>query len=113
MSYYKQHVFFCTNVRESGRSCCGRQDANELRNYMKERLKALKMTGAGHIRINSAGCMGRCDEGPVLVVYPDELWYRFASKADIDLIIEQHILKGEPVARLLLANSLPKVKSTE
>jgi (2Fe-2S) ferredoxin len=50
--------------------------------------------------MNKAGCLDRCDEGPVLVVYPEEVWYTYANEADVDEIIDSHIRGGKPVERL-------------
>ncbi|HUL41816.1 MAG TPA: NAD(P)H-dependent oxidoreductase subunit E [Burkholderiales bacterium] len=100
MSYYRKHVFFCCNQREPGETCCNNHNSREMRGYAKEKIKALNLTGKGKIRINSAGCMDRCDEGPVLVVYPDNVWYTYVDKHDVDEIIEEHLLHGRVVPRL-------------
>lgn len=99
MSYYKHHVFFCTNKREDARACedCG---AGALRGYVKQRCKALGISGAGGVRINTAGCLDRCAEGPVIVVYPEAVWYTYVDEADLDEIIEEHLLHGRVVERL-------------
>ena len=47
-----------------------------------------------------AGCLDRCDEGPVLVVYPDETWYTYVDTEDIDEIISEHLVNGRVVERL-------------
>ena len=52
------------------------------------------------MRINNSGCLGRCHEGPVVVVYPEDTWYTYAGKEDIDEIIERHLQRGQAVARL-------------
>ena len=54
------------------------------------------------MRINKAGCLGRCDDGPVLVVYPDNVWYTFVDEEDIDDIIDNHLVHGRIVERLRL-----------
>ena len=100
MSFYQHHIFFCTNQRAAGETCCNNRGAQEVRAYAKDRIKALGLDGAGKVRVNSAGCFGRCDEGPVLVVYPEGVWYTYAGKEDIDAIIEQHIVYGRIVERL-------------
>jgi (2Fe-2S) ferredoxin len=100
MSYYQYHVFFCTNLRDDGSACCQRFDARAMRDYAKERSKALGIAGAGKVRINIAGCLDRCAEGPVIVVYPDEVWYSYLDRSDIDEIIEEHLLHGRVVERL-------------
>ena len=98
--YYQYHVFFCCNQRDPGITCCNSSGAEQLRTYTKERIAALKLNGAGKIRINLAGCLDRCNQGPVLVVYPDEIWYTYVDKEDIDEIIESHLIKGQVVERL-------------
>ncbi|MGA8053912.1 MAG: (2Fe-2S) ferredoxin domain-containing protein [Burkholderiales bacterium] len=100
MSYYKHHVFFCCNQREPGEACCQDHHADELRAYAKDEVKRLKLAGRGKARINKAGCLDRCNEGPVLVVYPEEVWYTYVDKADIDEIIEEHLKNGRVVQRL-------------
>lgn len=100
MSHFRHHVFFCCNQREKGSRCCNEQGASELRDYAKKRVKALGQSGEGKVRINMAGCLDRCDEGPVLVVYPDEVWYTYVDRDDIDEIVEEHLVNGRPVERL-------------
>lgn len=100
MSYYSHHVFFCTNQRDDGRECCANCGAGDARAYVKERIKALGLSGQGRIRINNAGCLDRCSEGPVLVVYPDETWYTYVDREDLDEIIDSHLVNGRPVERL-------------
>ena len=102
MSYYQHHVFFCTNQREGGKQSCSQCNAQAARDYVKQRCKELGIHGHGQMRINSAGCLDRCNEGPVIVIYPDETWYTYVDEEDLDEIIEQHLLKGKKVKRLLL-----------
>jgi len=100
MSYFQHHVFFCCNQREPGDTCCNDYGASELQKYAKERIAKLGLKGKGKVRINKAGCLDRCDEGPVLVVYPEEVWYTFVDKSDIDEIIDEHLVGGRVVERL-------------
>jgi (2Fe-2S) ferredoxin len=100
MSHYQRHVFFCCNQREPPETCCNNQGATELHAYAKDRVKALGLSGKGKVRINRAGCLDRCEEGPVLVVYPDAVWYTYVDRADIDEIIDRHVVNGEVVERL-------------
>jgi len=106
MSYYRQHVFFCTNRRADGRQCCAQCGAIDLRDYMKRRCKELGLSGSGAVRINTAGCMDRCGEGPVMAVYPEGVWYTYIDRADIDEIIEQHLMAGRVVQRLQLPDTI-------
>lgn len=98
--HFERHVFFCCNQRTDGRASCEDHGASALRDYCKSRVKQLGLSATGKLRINMAGCLDRCELGPVAVVYPEGVWYRYQSKADIDEIIEQHLAGGSPVARL-------------
>jgi len=100
VSYYRYHVFFCTNLREDGSACCQRFDARGMRAYAKRRIKDLGIAGQGGARINTAGCLDRCEEGPVIVVYPEAVWYSYLDQEDIDEIIEEHLVRGRVVERL-------------
>ncbi|MCL2657194.1 MAG: (2Fe-2S) ferredoxin domain-containing protein [Betaproteobacteria bacterium] len=102
MTYFKHHVFFCCNQRAEGETCCANYGAVEMQTYAKDHIKALALNGPGKVRINKAGCLERCDDGPVLVVYPEAVWYTYVDKSDIDEIIERHLVGGEVVERLRL-----------
>ncbi|MBY0578982.1 MAG: (2Fe-2S) ferredoxin domain-containing protein [Burkholderiales bacterium] len=98
MGYFEKHVFFCLNQRTQGEACCNDHDATAMRGHAKDRIKALGLDGK--IRINTAGCLGRCSEGPVLVVYPEETWYTYVDIEDIDEIIDSHLVGNKVVERL-------------
>ena len=100
MSYYERHVFFCCNQRKEGAACCNNHGASDIRDYAKAKVKELKLSGEGKIRVNSAGCMDRCDEGPVMVVYPEAVWYTYVDREDIDEIVHEHLQNGRVVERL-------------
>ena len=97
MSFFKHHVFFCTNQRAAGEAACANQDAAAMQTYAKDAVKA---AGIQDVRINKAGCLGRCEQGPVLVVYPEAVWYTYVDREDIDEIIDSHLKNATPVARL-------------
>lgn len=100
MSYYHRHLFFCCNQRDQGRRCCADAGATRLRLYCKKRLKELGEAGPGRARANTSGCLDRCEEGPVLVIYPEAVWYTYSDRDDIDEIIDKHVLHGHVVERL-------------
>lgn len=101
MGYYDKHVFFCTNQRMDGSACCNNHRAQKARDYVKDKVKELGISNLqNNIRINSAGCMDRCDEGPVIVVYPDGTWYTYVDESDLDEIITEHLQHGRVVKRL-------------
>jgi (2Fe-2S) ferredoxin len=105
MPFYQYHLFFCTNDREDGSDCCARFNARDARSYLKQRCKDAGIHKEGGVRINTAGCMGRCDQGPLIAVYPEGLWYTYVDHDDLDEILQEHLLNGKPVQRLLVPGS--------
>lgn len=102
LGYFESHIFVCQNERPDGhpKGCCAQNgEADKLTKYMKVRAKEL---GIENIRVNKAGCLDRCELGPVLVIYPQNIWYHYRTQADIDEIVESHLLNGQFVERLLL-----------
>jgi (2Fe-2S) ferredoxin len=99
--YYETHVFACINERPEGhpRGCCKNRGAVRLRTYMKARAKELGIPG---VRINQSGCLDRCELGPVMVIYPEGVWYRYDTAEDVDEILQKHLIEGGRVERLLL-----------
>lgn len=99
--FYDAHVFCCVNMRVKGhpRGCCQEKGAIVLRNYMKDRAKEL---GLKATRINASQCLDRCELGPVMVIYPEGIWYGYKTKADLDEILQSHLVEGRVVERLLL-----------
>ena len=85
--FYEKHIFFCTNLRkDKKKKSCGIYNSAELRNYMKKKVKEL---GIKKVRVNSAGCLNRCNLGPILVVYPEGKWYKVSKKEEIDALINE------------------------
>ncbi len=94
---YQYHLFFCTHERDDGRAYCQQHNAQALRNYAKQRVHELKLK---KVRVNNAGCLNRCNLGPMLVIYPEGVWYQYQTKEDIDEIIKSHLQNGKIVERL-------------
>ena len=99
--YFSTHVFCCENKRDKddSRGSCQRAGGSKIRDYMKSRCKKL---GLPKTRINSSGCLDRCEMGPVIVVYPQGVWYHVANEDDAEEIIQKHLIGGEIVERLRL-----------
>lgn len=107
---YDPHIFICTEETacKQGNTCCGAAGTAELLGYMKG---AAKGRGIKNIRVNRATCLERCAEGPVMVLYPEGVWYSFRTKEDIDEIIDTHLAKGGRVERLMV--DAPGAKGTK
>ena len=101
-SYYQRHIFFCLNQRENGEDCCAQHDAQAAFDRCKSLVKAAGLAGPGQVRVNKAGCLDRCAAGPVLVVYPEAVWYSYVDASDIDEIVQSHLKNGQVVQRLLV-----------
>jgi (2Fe-2S) ferredoxin len=99
--FFEFHVFVCTNRRPDGhpKGSCAERGSEKLRDYMKARARELGVT---RVRINNAGCLDRCEHGPCIVVYPEGIWYRVGSPADVDLVLQQHIVSGGRATPLML-----------
>lgn len=99
--FYRRHVFFCVNEREPGhqRGCCKEKGSQALRDYMKDKAKEM---GLKQVRINQSGCLDRCELGPSVVIYPEGVWYRCATKEDVVEILETHVRDGGRVRRLMM-----------
>ena len=92
--YYKKHVFFCLNERKDGESACAQHDAMGAFEFCKKKVKSLGISGPGGVRVNKAGCLDRCAGGPVMVVYPEGLWYTYVDHEDIEEIVQTHARLG-------------------
>ena len=99
-NHYQHHVFFCLNTREDGSACCTDHGAEAAFDHMKAQVKKLNLNGKGKTRINRAGCLDRCGEGPLMVIYPEAIWYTFVDLSDIDEIIDVDLIGGGVVERL-------------
>lgn len=97
---FKYHVFSCTTARPPGHPhpSCGQAGSQDLTGHLREKVFDAELQG---VRINPAMCLGRCDKGPAVVVYPEGTWYSVKTTEDMDEIFESH-LKGDKVVERLL-----------
>src|SRR5271169_5816409 len=104
MPKFEKHIFICGNQRPPGapRASCDPTGQGELQKSFKEKLAALGLKGK--VRANQSGCLDQCEHGPNLVVYPEAVWYGHVTLADVDEIIDSHIVGGKPVERLKLVD---------
>jgi (2Fe-2S) ferredoxin len=94
MGQYRTHVFVCT----SGDTCPAQGDVEQFVKYL--RGEAARAGLQDVVRINRAGCFSQCGHGPMMVVYPENVWYGGVRAADLRDIFESHIVGGTPVERL-------------
>jgi (2Fe-2S) ferredoxin len=92
---YRVHVFVCT----SGETCPTQGDVERFVKYLRGEVARAGL--ARDVRINKSGCFSQCGHGPMMVVYPDDVWYAGVQESDLPEIVQSHILGGTPVERLL------------
>jgi (2Fe-2S) ferredoxin len=111
MAPFERHVFVCLNVRPEGapRPSCTSDGKSELLTQLQTASKAAGL--GGKIRINKAGCLDQCEHGPVMVVYPEAVWYGHVKPEDAEEIVREHLVGGQPVERLRLADECVNTKS--
>ena len=105
MAKFERHIFICTNQRppENLRGCCDPEALGTLQLAFKKELAVRGLKD--RVRANRAGCLDQCEHGPTVVVYPDAVWYGGVTHADVNEIIESHLIHHTPVARLQLADA--------
>lgn len=94
MGQYERHVFVCT----SGETCPEQGDTEKFVKILRERSR--QVGRPGDVRINKAGCFSQCGHGPMIVFYPENVWYAGVQEADLEEIVTSHIVGGRPVERL-------------
>jgi (2Fe-2S) ferredoxin len=100
--FYQKHIFICTNTREQGTSACGDHATKPIMLHFKKRLKELGVHGKDKIRVSQSGCLGRCNQGPVMVIYPEGRWYQCNNEQQAEEIITQDIILNQTVDHLML-----------
>ena len=101
MPPFQRHIFVCVNERppDNPKGCCLAKGSQQVRDLLKDGLRARGIHKI--VRANSAGCLDACETGTSVVIYPEGIWYARVTAADVDEIIERHIIRGEVVERLL------------
>jgi (2Fe-2S) ferredoxin len=111
MPAYERHVFVCCNSRPEGapRPSCTCDGSSALHAELKKQANAASLDG--RVRINKSGCLDQCEHGPMVVVYPDAVWYGNVQPEDAVEIVAEHLVAGCPVERLRIADECLNTKS--
>ncbi|MGK4581603.1 (2Fe-2S) ferredoxin domain-containing protein [Kitasatospora sp. HPMI-4] len=104
MSAGVQRIFVCTNKREKPVSCGLRQDAVG----MADHLSGLLAEAGLEVDVRKSRCLGKCQYGPVMGVFPDKAWYTYEDEDDLAEIVSEHLQQGRQVERLTLKLPTPK-----
>ncbi len=113
MPKFLKHIFICCNQRplDHPRGSCDPSGSADLHRAFKARLASTSVRAS--VRANKAGCLDQCEHGPTVVVYPEAVWYGHVTLADVDEIVQAHILDGKPVQRLQIADACLNAASCE
>ena len=101
MGQYDRHVFVCT----SGETCPTQGDVEAFVKTLRDGVRSANLQGG--VRVNKAGCFSQCGHGPMMVVYPDNVWYAGVQAGDLKEILNSHIVEGRPVERLRYEPGVP------
>jgi len=102
VSWEEHHIFICTSSRPNGQQkgfCHSKEGVEVMMRFMEE-IEEREL--GGEIFINNTGCFGICEKGPIVVVYPDNVWYGSVTPDDVAEILDEHIEGGNIVERLLI-----------
>jgi len=102
MNKPRYHIFVCTSSRPTGQQkgfCHSKSGVDIMMSFMEE----IEERGlGGEVFVTNTGCFGLCEKGPIVVVYPDNVWYGSVTPADVEEIMDEHIEGGNHVQRLEL-----------
>jgi (2Fe-2S) ferredoxin/SAM-dependent methyltransferase len=102
MEPFRFHLFVCTQQKPEGVPSCTAGGSFVVLGCLDQEIQARGLNGA--VQLTTCGCMGLCDEGPVLVVYPEGVWYRHVQVSDVSEIVASHINGNRPVERFVWNN---------
>lgn len=96
----KYHIFICSSSRINGiqKGYCHSNGAIELVSKFMEEIEDYGLSG--EVMVTNTGCLGVCNKGPIVVIYPEGTWYGAVTIEDVEEIMESHIQGGVKVGRL-------------
>jgi (2Fe-2S) ferredoxin len=111
LASFEKHLFICNNERDktAARPSCLREGSKKLKGAFKDAIKEAALKH--RIRANESGCLDQCEHAPVVVVYPEAVWYGFVEESDVEEIVREHLVGGRPVERLRLPESCLNTES--
>jgi (2Fe-2S) ferredoxin len=102
LTRYQRHIFLCADAAEP--KCAPREAGLEAWEFLKRRLKELGLSEPHPLVLRTkAGCLRVCRQGPIVVVYPEGVWYHSCTKTVLERIIQEHLIRGEIVAAYAFA----------
>lgn len=110
MAKFTSHIFVCCNRRSSEhpRGCCNPTGNESLRSSFKAEIARRGLKPG--VRANQAGCLDQCELGPVVVIYPQEIWYGGVCEEDVPRIIQETVVEGKILDDLLITDEKLNVR---
>jgi (2Fe-2S) ferredoxin len=108
MEPFRFHLFVCTQHKPEGMPSCPNSGSRAVLDALDREIQQRGLDN--DVQLTTCGCLGLCEEGPVMVVYPAGVWYRRVQPSDVSEIVASHLRDGKPVERLAW-NDAPAMKT--
>jgi 3-hydroxy-5-methyl-1-naphthoate 3-O-methyltransferase len=103
MEPFRFHLFVCSQQKPEGVQSCPASGSLAVLGALDSEIQARGLSN--EVQLTTCGCLGLCDEGPVMVVYPEGIWYRRVTPSDVREIVDMHLLHKTPVHRLVWSDA--------
>lgn len=101
MADCQRHLLLCYDKKEA--KCASKGDMADAWDYLRRRLRDLKLYGRGGLLMTKSQCFDICKGGPIAVVYPEGTWYGRCTPEVLEQILQRHLLRGQIVQEYVLA----------
>ena len=110
MFKYRHHIFVCINQRPPGhpKGDCASKGSRALFQKFQEETEKRQLWDS--VMVNGTTCLGPCSLGPSVVIYPEGVWYGKVTVQDVEEIMDQHVVGGKTVERLLMEKLMPEAE---
>lgn len=112
MEPFRHHIFVCTQEKPEGVTSCPSNRSWTVLQALERELSAQGLDN--DVQVTTCGCLGLCDEGPIVITYPEGTWYQKVKEEDVAEIVSSHLRSGKVVSRLARTDSpAMKAEATE